>query len=87
MKQGQLKPTGDPFGNEWVQKYVVQDELITEMEECNVQVDTTPQASHAHLQRRYATLWGFTVVDEGPRRTKEGSMSDRGVEDVDLLTS
>jgi hypothetical protein len=28
--------TGHPFGNEWVQKYVVQDDLITEMEKYNI---------------------------------------------------
>jgi hypothetical protein len=27
--------------NEWAQKYVVRDGLITEMEEYNIQVDTT----------------------------------------------
>jgi ketosteroid isomerase-like protein len=37
-----ITATGHPFRNEWVQKYVVQDDLITEMEEYNIQVDTTP---------------------------------------------
>ena len=42
FESGTVTGTGDPFRNEWVQKYVVQDDLITEMEEYNVQVDTTP---------------------------------------------
>jgi uncharacterized protein len=42
FEAGTVKATGDPFRNEWVQKYVVQNDLITEMEEYNVRVDTTP---------------------------------------------
>jgi ketosteroid isomerase-like protein len=38
---GTAKATGNPFGNEWVQKYVVRDGLITEMEEYNIQVNKT----------------------------------------------
>ena len=41
MKQGQVKATGKPFRNEWVQKCVVRDGLITEMAEYDIQVDTT----------------------------------------------
>jgi uncharacterized protein len=41
FESGTVKATGDPFRNEWVQKYVVQDGLITEMEEYNVQVNPT----------------------------------------------
>jgi ketosteroid isomerase-like protein len=40
FESGTVKATGDPFRNEWVQKYVVRDGLITEMEEYNIQVDT-----------------------------------------------
>jgi ketosteroid isomerase-like protein len=36
-----VNATGNSFRNEWAQKYVVQNGLITEMEEYNVQVDTT----------------------------------------------
>ena len=38
-ESGTVKATGDAFRNEWVQKYVVQDGLITEMDEYNIQVD------------------------------------------------
>jgi ketosteroid isomerase-like protein len=38
---GTVKATGDPFRNEWAQKYVDRNDLITEMEEYNIQVDTT----------------------------------------------
>jgi uncharacterized protein len=41
FEAGTVKATGKPFRNEWAQKYVVQDGLITEMEEYNIQVDTT----------------------------------------------
>jgi ketosteroid isomerase-like protein len=36
---GTVNATGNPFRNEWAQKYVVQNGLITEMEEYNIQVD------------------------------------------------
>jgi ketosteroid isomerase-like protein len=42
FESGTVNATGNPFRNEWAQKYVVQNGLITEMEEYNVQVDTTP---------------------------------------------
>ncbi len=42
FESGTVTGTGQRFRNEWVQKYVVQDDLITEMEEYNIQVDTTP---------------------------------------------
>lgn len=38
-ESGIVKATGLPFRNEWVQKYVVKDNLITEMEEYNIQVN------------------------------------------------
>jgi ketosteroid isomerase-like protein len=38
---GTVKATGKAFRNGWVRKYVVCDGLITEMEEYNIQVDTT----------------------------------------------
>ena len=38
---GTVNATGNSFRNEWAQKYVVHDGLITEMEEYNVQVDPT----------------------------------------------
>lgn len=41
FESGTVKATGKPFRNEWAQKYVVRDALITEMEEYNIQVDTT----------------------------------------------
>lgn len=36
---GTVKATGQPFRNEWSQKYVVKDGLIVEMAEYNVQVE------------------------------------------------
>ena len=36
---GKVKATGQPFHNEWTQKYVVHDNLITRMTEYNIQVD------------------------------------------------
>jgi ketosteroid isomerase-like protein len=42
FESGTVTATGHPFRNEWVQKYVVQDDLTTEMKEYNIQVDTTP---------------------------------------------
>lgn len=38
-ESGTVRSTGEPFRNEWVQKYVVKDGLITNMAEYNVQVD------------------------------------------------
>jgi len=38
-ESGTVNATGNPFRNEWAQKYVVQNGLITEMEEYNIQVD------------------------------------------------
>ena len=35
---GKVKSTGQPFRNEWAQKYVVQDKQITRMAEYNIQV-------------------------------------------------
>jgi uncharacterized protein len=39
FESGTVKATGKPFRNEWAQKYVVSDGLITEMEEYNIQVN------------------------------------------------
>jgi ketosteroid isomerase-like protein len=41
FESGTVKATGKPFRNEWAQKYVVRDGLITEMEEYNIQVNET----------------------------------------------
>jgi ketosteroid isomerase-like protein len=38
-ESGTLRSTGAAFRNEWVQKYVVSDNHITQMAEYNVQVD------------------------------------------------
>jgi ketosteroid isomerase-like protein len=38
-ESGTVRSTGAAFRNEWVQKYVVRDNLITEMAEYNVQID------------------------------------------------
>jgi ketosteroid isomerase-like protein len=38
-ESGTVKATGQPFRNEWAQKYVVRDRLIVEMSEYNVQVE------------------------------------------------
>ena len=38
-ESGQVRSTGQPFRNEWVQKYVVEDGLITNVAEYNIQVD------------------------------------------------
>jgi ketosteroid isomerase-like protein len=40
-ESGTVNATGEPFRNEWVQKYVVRDGLITEMEEYNIQIPRT----------------------------------------------
>lgn len=37
---GMMKGTGQPFHNEWVQKYVVKDNLITRMVEYNIRVES-----------------------------------------------
>jgi ketosteroid isomerase-like protein len=42
FESGTVKASGKPFRNEWAQKYVVREGLITEMEEYNIQVDATP---------------------------------------------
>ena len=34
-----MRATGQPFRNEWVQRYVVRGNLIVEMAEYNVQVE------------------------------------------------
>ena len=39
FESGTVKATGKPFRNEWAQKYVVRDGLITEMEEYNIQAN------------------------------------------------
>ena len=38
-ESGTVKATGQPFRNEWPQKYVVKDGLIVEMAEYNIQVE------------------------------------------------
>lgn len=38
-ESGTVRATGEPFRNEWVQKYVVRDGLIVEMAEYNIQVE------------------------------------------------
>ncbi|HEX6587942.1 MAG TPA: nuclear transport factor 2 family protein [Longimicrobiales bacterium] len=38
-ESGTVRATGAPFRNEWAQKYVVRDGLITAMAEYNVQVE------------------------------------------------
>jgi ketosteroid isomerase-like protein len=42
FESGMVKASGSPFRNEWAQRYVVRDGLITEMEEYNVQVTPRP---------------------------------------------
>jgi uncharacterized protein len=42
FESGTVKASGSSFRNEWAQKYVVRDGLITEMEEYNIQV--TPRS-------------------------------------------
>lgn len=37
-ESGKVKATGDPFHNEWAQKYVVEGGLIVEMAEWNIQI-------------------------------------------------
>ena len=51
FESGKVTATGHPFRNEWVQKYVVQDDLITEMEEYNIQVYDTVSASAPNVSR------------------------------------
>jgi hypothetical protein len=38
FESGTVKATGKAFRNEWTQKYVVQNGVITEMEEYNIQL-------------------------------------------------
>ena len=38
-ESGTVKATGQPFHNEWTQKYVVRDNRITEMAEYNIQIE------------------------------------------------
>jgi ketosteroid isomerase-like protein len=38
-ESGTVNATGQPFRNEWCQKYVVKDGLIAEMAEYNIQVE------------------------------------------------
>lgn len=38
---GTVRATGRPFRNQWVQRYVVRDGLITAMVECNIQIEPT----------------------------------------------
>jgi ketosteroid isomerase-like protein len=38
-ESGIVRSTGQPFRNEWAQKYVVKDGLITRMVEYNIQVE------------------------------------------------
>ena len=38
-ESGTVRSSGAPFRNEWVQKYVVRDNHITQMVEYNIQVD------------------------------------------------
>ena len=40
FESGTVNATEKSFRNEWAQKYVVQNGLITEMEEYNIQVDS-----------------------------------------------
>ena len=42
FESGTVKASGSPFRNEWAQKYIVRDGLITEMEEYNIQVTPRP---------------------------------------------
>lgn len=46
-ESGRVKATGQPFRNEWAQKYVVRDGLIVEMAEYNVQVEPRGPAALA----------------------------------------
>jgi ketosteroid isomerase-like protein len=39
-ESGTVKATGQQFHNEWTQKYVVQDNLITQMVEYNIQIES-----------------------------------------------
>ncbi len=38
-ESGKVRATGQPFRNEWTQKYVVKDNQITSMAEYNIQVE------------------------------------------------
>lgn len=38
-ESGKVRATGQPFRNEWAQKYVVRDNQITSMAEYNIQVE------------------------------------------------
>jgi hypothetical protein len=51
FESGTVTATGHPFRNEWVQKYVVQDDLITDMEEYNIQVEHSTMSSKLMAER------------------------------------
>lgn len=42
-EEGVVRKTGEPFHNEWVQKYVVTSGLITEMVEFNIVLQTASE--------------------------------------------
>lgn len=42
-ESGTVRSTGQPFRNEWAQKYVVRDGVIVEMAEYNIQVEPRDQ--------------------------------------------
>lgn len=44
-ESGRVKATGEPFHNEWAQKYVVEGGLIVEMAEWNVQIAPQERAT------------------------------------------
>ena len=41
-ESGTVRSTGQPFRNEWAQRYVVKAGLITEMSEYNIQIEPRP---------------------------------------------
>jgi ketosteroid isomerase-like protein len=60
FESGIITATGHPFRNEWVQKYVVQDDLITEMEEYNIPGGCNTVSASAQMFR------ALECADEGP---------------------
>ena len=54
-ESGTVRSTGAAFRNEWVQKYVVEDNRIVEMAEYNIQIDLHTNLSAAGLAKPEAS--------------------------------
>lgn len=62
-ESGTVRATGQPFMNEWTQKYVVKDNRIVEMTEYNIQVETLNDRTQP---RAYPDIVDDTLDDSFP---------------------